>query len=58
MAKMGAHLTKLDKGCTLTVTVNITRRLRLRIFLAKWLIHLAGHVLGCSADVQEQTNAE
>jgi hypothetical protein len=38
----------------LIVTVHVTRELRLRFAVAKWLILLAGRVLGCGIDVVEK----
>ena len=52
MAKM-PQLTRLNRDCTLTVTVHITRRLRLRMAIAKCLMLLAARVLGCKIEVKD-----
>jgi hypothetical protein len=55
-------ITKLSADDVLTVRVItakvlLTRRLRLRVFLGKWLIYLAARIMGCGFDVQERTDA-
>ncbi len=49
-------LTKLGKECTITVTVHITRRLRVRMLIAQWLFWFAGKVLGCGIEVERESS--
>ncbi len=53
MAKMPAGLTRLNRECVVTVTVHITRRLRLRMAVAKYFMLLAARVLGCKIEVKD-----
>lgn len=47
-------LRKLNKRHVITVTINVAREFKIRIFIAKVLIKIAGWVLGCGIKVKEQ----
>ncbi len=54
MAKIpDVTITKLGTDFSITVTVHLTRRLRVRMLLARWLFTLAARVLGCRITVQD-----
>ncbi len=55
MAKLDTQITKLDTNFTVTVEVHLTRRLRIRFAVARFLFWLAAKVLDCGIVVE---NAE
>ena len=55
MKATSVNIRKLNKSCTMTVTLNTTREFKIRIFIAKVLLKVTGLVLGCGIRVNEQS---
>ena len=54
MEATSVNFRKLDKRHTINVTINIMREFKIRIFIAKVLIRIAGFVLGCGIKVKRR----
>lgn len=59
MATLDTKITKLSRDFTIIVNVHLTRRLRIRFAIARYLFQLAAKILGCgivvtSADLKEE----
>ena len=54
MEATSVNLRKLNKEHIITVTINVAREFKIRIFIAKVLIKIAGLVLGCGVKIKEQ----
>ena len=52
MAKLDTKIPKLNKDVTVTVQVHLTRRLRIRFAIARYLFWLAAKILGCGIVVK------
>ena len=54
MASLGKiEVNKLPKSMTLFVTMNLSRRFLVRLWLGRRLIRLAAFVLGCNIVIEE-----
>ena len=47
------RITKMRSTDKLTVTIKITKELKLRLAMAKYLIVIAAKILGCQINIQE-----
>ncbi len=53
MEATSVNIRKLNNRSAITVTLNITREFRIRIFIVKVLLRIAGWVLGCGIKVND-----
>ena len=56
-SEMDMYVKRLTPDHVLTVTVHVTRRFKVRFFIASLLLHAAGWVLGCGIEITD-SNAE